>query len=178
MNFLKPLDDITPSDLSLVGGKPYNCARLKQAGFPVPDGVAVTAETKESAAALAELHAWLNTLPEDSLFAARSSAADEDNAGHSFAGLHETILNVTHAGIESAARACWASVESPQALAPGLIVEVCGTLSPASTAAREYGLPALANLKDATKLFRDGDHVQLDATNGVVRLLTRPRAPQ
>ncbi len=61
-------------------------------------------------------------------------------------------------------------------LASGLIVEVGGTLSHASTVAREYGLPALANLKDATKLFRDGDHVQLDATNGVVRLITRPRA--
>ncbi len=117
MNFLKPLDDITPSDLSLVGGKAFNCARLKQAGFPVPDGVAVAAETKESAAALAELHAWLNTLPQDSLFAVRSSAADEDSAGHSFAGIHVTKLNVSRAGIESAARACWASVESPQALA-------------------------------------------------------------
>jgi pyruvate,water dikinase len=56
-------------------------------------------------------------------------------------------------------------------LASGVIVEVGGTLSHASTVAREYGLPALANLKDATKLLKDGDRVRLDATNGVVRLL-------
>jgi pyruvate,water dikinase len=56
-------------------------------------------------------------------------------------------------------------------LASGVIVEVGGTLSHASTVAREYGLPALANLKDATKLLKDGDRIRLDATNGVVRLL-------
>jgi pyruvate,water dikinase len=56
-------------------------------------------------------------------------------------------------------------------LASGLIVEVGGTLSHASTVAREYGLPALANLRDATKLLKDGDRVRLDATAGVVRLL-------
>jgi pyruvate,water dikinase len=58
-------------------------------------------------------------------------------------------------------------------LASGVIVEVGGTLSHASTVAREYGLPALANLKDATKLLQDGDRVLLDATNGVVQLLAR-----
>jgi phosphoenolpyruvate synthase/pyruvate phosphate dikinase len=30
------LDAITPGDLARVGGKAFNCARLKQAGFPVP----------------------------------------------------------------------------------------------------------------------------------------------
>ena len=43
-------------------------------------------------------------------------------------------------------------------LASGVIVEVDGILSHASTAAREYGLPALANVK-------------LDAINGVVEIL-------
>jgi pyruvate,water dikinase len=58
-------------------------------------------------------------------------------------------------------------------LASGIIVEVGGTLSHASTVAREYGLPALANLRDATKLLHDGDCVRLDATNGVVQLIKR-----
>jgi phosphohistidine swiveling domain-containing protein len=58
-------------------------------------------------------------------------------------------------------------------LAAGVIVEVGGTLSHASTVAREYGLPALANIKDATRILRDGDRVRLDATNGTVRLLSR-----
>jgi pyruvate,water dikinase len=53
-------------------------------------------------------------------------------------------------------------------LASGVIVEVGGMLSHASTVAREYGLPALANVKDATRLLRTGDRVRLDATRGVV----------
>jgi pyruvate,water dikinase len=58
-------------------------------------------------------------------------------------------------------------------LASGVIVEVGGTLSHASTVAREYGLPALANVKDATKLLQDADRVRLDATNGIVQLIER-----
>jgi len=56
-------------------------------------------------------------------------------------------------------------------LASGVIVEVGGMLSHASTIAREYGLPALANVKNATKILRTGDRVQLDASAGVVRRL-------
>ncbi|ETX03874.1 MAG: hypothetical protein ETSY2_32070, partial [Candidatus Entotheonella gemina] len=50
-------------------------------------------------------------------FAVRSSATDEDGADHSFAGIHDTKLNVTHDGIPDAIRACWASVQSATALA-------------------------------------------------------------
>ena len=55
-------------------------------------------------------------------------------------------------------------------LAAGVIVEVGGILSHASTVAREYGLPALANVKDATRILKDNDRVRLDATNGVVQV--------
>jgi pyruvate,water dikinase len=56
-------------------------------------------------------------------------------------------------------------------LASGVIVEVGGMLSHASTIAREYGLPALANVKDATRVLKSGDRVRLDASSGVVRRL-------
>jgi pyruvate,water dikinase len=56
-------------------------------------------------------------------------------------------------------------------LASGVVVEVGGMLSHASTIAREYGLPALANVKNATKILRTGDRVRLDASAGVVRRL-------
>jgi pyruvate,water dikinase len=62
-------------------------------------------------------------------------------------------------------------------LAAGVIVEIGGTLSHASTVAREYGLPALANVRNATRILRDGDRVRLDATNGVVEVLFRVSAP-
>jgi phosphoenolpyruvate synthase/pyruvate phosphate dikinase len=54
-------------------------------------------------------------------------------------------------------------------LASGVIVEVGGVLSHASTIAREYGLPALANVKQATRRLKTGDRVLLNATEGWVR---------
>jgi len=61
-------------------------------------------------------------------------------------------------------------------LASGVIVEVGGVLSHASTIAREYGLPALANVKHATKRLRTGERVRLDAVRGVVVRLDQPAA--
>jgi pyruvate,water dikinase len=58
-------------------------------------------------------------------------------------------------------------------LASGVVVEIGGVLSHASTIAREYGLPALANVKHATKLLRTGDRVRLDAINGCVLRFTK-----
>ena len=88
MGFVISLDQITPADASRVGGKAYNCARLRQKGFSVPEGAAVVAEAMGSAVALAELDTWLSQLLSDVLLAIRSSAADEDSVGHSFAGIH------------------------------------------------------------------------------------------
>ena len=56
-------------------------------------------------------------------------------------------------------------------LASGVIVEVGGVLSHASTIAREYGLPAIANVKHATRRLRTGERVRLDAISGVVHRL-------
>jgi phosphohistidine swiveling domain-containing protein len=53
-------------------------------------------------------------------------------------------------------------------LASGVIVEVGGMLSHASTIAREYGLPALANVKNATRVLQTGTRVRLDASAGRV----------
>jgi rifampicin phosphotransferase len=56
-------------------------------------------------------------------------------------------------------------------LASGVIVEVGGMLSHASTIAREYGLPALANVKNATRILKSGERVRLDASEGRVTRL-------
>jgi pyruvate,water dikinase len=55
--------------------------------------------------------------------------------------------------------------------AVGIIVETGGVLSHAAVVAREFGLPALANVKDATGVLRDGMTVRLDATNVVATIL-------
>lgn len=55
--------------------------------------------------------------------------------------------------------------------AAGLIVETGGLLSHGSVIAREYGLPAIANIPQATQRFHTGDKVLLDGSTGVIQLL-------
>jgi len=55
--------------------------------------------------------------------------------------------------------------------ARGLIVETGGLLSHGSIITREFGLPAVANIPDATNRFHDGDLVLLDGSTGLVQIL-------
>lgn len=54
-------------------------------------------------------------------------------------------------------------------IAAGLVVEMGGTLSHGAIIAREYGLPAVANIPGITMAVRDGELIELDAAGGVVR---------
>ncbi|MEK7760085.1 MAG: PEP-utilizing enzyme, partial [Nitrospirota bacterium] len=54
-------------------------------------------------------------------------------------------------------------------LAAGLVVEMGGTLSHGAIIAREYGLPAVANIPGIAAHLCDGEIVELDAAAGVVR---------
>jgi phosphoenolpyruvate-protein kinase (PTS system EI component) len=59
----------------------------------------------------------------------------------------------------------------------GVIAEIGGVLSHAAILAREYGVPAVVNVKDATRRLRDGDRMQLNGATGRIRVLgcsTRP----
>jgi pyruvate,water dikinase len=55
--------------------------------------------------------------------------------------------------------------------ARGLIVETGGLLSHGSIITREFGLPAVANIPDATSRFQNGDLVLLDGSTGLVQIL-------
>jgi len=55
----------------------------------------------------------------------------------------------------------------------GLVTEMGGLLSHAAILAREYGLPAVVNVRDATRRLHDGDRVRLDGTTGHLRVLER-----
>ena len=55
--------------------------------------------------------------------------------------------------------------------AAGLVTELGGRLSHAAVVAREYGLPAVANVADATRLLCDGEEVVIDGDAGTVRRL-------
>jgi phosphohistidine swiveling domain-containing protein len=55
------------------------------------------------------------------------------------------------------------------ASAAGLVSELGGLLSHAAVVAREYGLPAVANVTDATRRIREGEQVEVDGDAGIVR---------
>jgi phosphohistidine swiveling domain-containing protein len=110
-----PLDRLLPADAARAGGKAFNCARLKQAGFPVPDGLVVFAGASDGAVTAVAEHEWFDSLPATCLFAVRSSGLGEDSPTHSFAGIHETMLNVPRGELSAAVAACRASARSPRA---------------------------------------------------------------
>jgi pyruvate,water dikinase len=58
------------------------------------------------------------------------------------------------------------------AVASALVVEVGGILSHPAVTAREYGLPAVLNVRGATTRLHDGQLVEVDGTRGRVRLLS------
>ena len=72
---LKTLVEIAPANSSHIGGKAFNCARLRQAGFPVPDGLVIPADASDDALARARDHPWFDALPADERFAVRRRAS-------------------------------------------------------------------------------------------------------
>ena len=52
----------------------------------------------------------------------------------------------------------------------GIVAETGGQLSHAAIVAREYGLPAVVGVKDATRLIREGQPLSLDGNRGRVYL--------
>lgn len=104
----------------LFGGKAVSLGTAIRAGLPVPGGLALASPLVDriaggDARALDELldHAHL---PEGRL-AVRSSAVGEDSSGASFAGQHQTVLNVRPRGLPEAIAAVWESGRSEAALA-------------------------------------------------------------
>lgn len=57
------------------------------------------------------------------------------------------------------------------ARAGGLIAEVGGRLSHGAIVAREYGIPAIMDVQDATRLLKDGQLVRIDGQRGTVEIL-------
>lgn len=126
-------------NLALTGGKAAQISRLA-AAHPVPPGfclttIALKAATMADFSLDGQNTARLPTTIRDALarayqmladccgvaepsVAVRSSAIDEDGQAASFAGQHETYLNVTGVdAVEAAALHCWASRHSERALA-------------------------------------------------------------
>ncbi len=119
------LDQLPQSAWKAAGGKARNLARLKQAGYPVPDGLVITAGAFEEGelrpAAWDLVQRMANSLKSQngaSALAVRSSAAGEDSLTASFAGEFDTVLDVsTDKALFEAIRTVYFSREGAQAAA-------------------------------------------------------------
>lgn len=56
-------------------------------------------------------------------------------------------------------------------VAAGLVTEVGGLMTHGSVVAREYGIPAVVGVHEATTGLRDGQRIRIDGTSGVIELL-------
>jgi len=53
----------------------------------------------------------------------------------------------------------------------GLVTEVGGLMTHGAVIAREYGLPAVVGVEDATKLIKDGQQIRVNGTDGYIEIL-------
>lgn len=130
------LREIREADRPETGGKGAGLARLASLDLPVPPAFVVTASFFEAVRSRfpdePEVEALAHRLPAvlrdavesalDALgeapagYAVRSSAAEEDSAGASFAGVHESRLRVPRQEVAPALFQCWASAFAERAL--------------------------------------------------------------
>jgi len=54
----------------------------------------------------------------------------------------------------------------------GLVTEVGGLMTHGAVIAREYGLPAVVGVVDATRLITDGQRIRVHGTDGYVEILS------
>ncbi len=105
------------ADASEVGGKAASLGELLAAGFHVPDGVVLTAGVGDTAegdrrSLLRAATDGLGTGP----FAVRSSGIAEDGAEHSYAGIFESVLDVSLADVPWAVDRVLASAHTTRAV--------------------------------------------------------------
>lgn len=101
-------DQITKSD-NFLGGKGFTLGLMKNAGFPVPDGLILT-EMPESDKEWDEIYSWWKKQSSPKI-AIRSSAVGEDSNEQSFAGQNSSYLNIENeSGIKTSIKNCFQSM--------------------------------------------------------------------
>ena len=110
---VRRLGDLRTSDIAEVGGKAATLGELMAAGVRVPDGIVLTAASAEMASEdrrslLRESTKDLGAGP----FAVRSSGIAEDGSERSYAGLYESVLDVSSEEIPEAAERVLASASA------------------------------------------------------------------
>jgi rifampicin phosphotransferase len=93
---VRRLQDVRMADVAEVGGKAANLGELFAAGIEVPDGVVLTVDAAKVTAEerRSMVFAGAGNLG-DGPFAVRSSGIAEDGAEQSYAGMYESVLDVS-----------------------------------------------------------------------------------
>ncbi|MHB2019316.1 MAG: PEP/pyruvate-binding domain-containing protein, partial [Candidatus Xenobia bacterium] len=135
MDLIMPLSALRGRDVLLAGGKAARLGEMLAAGLPVPDGFCVTTDAYRNALALcpnSDPGTWLRQAPLPRQLeaavrracavwrglpvAVRSSAVAEDQEDASFAGQHDTWLDVVGCdAVLQRLRECWASLWTERA---------------------------------------------------------------
>jgi pyruvate,water dikinase len=110
---VRRLGDVRMTDVAEVGGKAASLGELLAVGVRVPDGVVLTAGAAKITADGRRSLLWvgagdLGTGP----FAVRSSGVTEDGAEHSYAGMYESVLDVSADELPAATERCLASARA------------------------------------------------------------------
>jgi phosphoenolpyruvate synthase/pyruvate phosphate dikinase len=96
-------------------------------------------------------------------------------SGGSIEGRARVILDMTEADLEAGDILVTAYTDpswSPLFVAiKGLVTEVGGLMTHGAVIAREYGLPAVVGVEQATRLIRDGQRIRVHGTEGYVEVL-------
>jgi len=97
-------------------------------------------------------------------------------SGGTIEGRARVILDMTDADLEPGDILVTAYTDpswSPLFVAiNGLVTEVGGLMTHGAVIAREYGLPAIVGVEQATQLIRDGQRIRVHGTDGYVEMLT------
>jgi rifampicin phosphotransferase len=96
-------------------------------------------------------------------------------SGGTIEGRARVILDMTDADLEAGDILVTAYTDpswSPLFVAiKGLVTEVGGLMTHGAVIAREYGLPAVVGVEQATRLIRDGQRIRVHGTDGYVEML-------
>ena len=104
------------SSLESAGGKAYALHTMQAAGFNVPDGFVVSADSfMAMTPGLEELILNRFDALQTNFVAVRSSAINEDGKEAAWAGQLDTFLNCTRANLIQRIQQCWSSASSDRA---------------------------------------------------------------
>jgi phosphoenolpyruvate synthase/pyruvate phosphate dikinase len=174
-----PLDSADAS-LAVAGSKGANLARLARAGLPVPPGFLLSTSAYDALLAANRLAGPIRAAleginPADPAEPGREVLACSPVSPGVAEGVVRVVLDPHGARLAPGEILVCPGTDpgwTPLFLAAGgLVTEVGGLITQGSVVAREYGIPAVVGVHQATTRLRTGQRVRVDGTNGRVEVL-------